>query len=77
VTRSANATVTVTTIMGLTPAQKSSIEEIINVLLSATGPRSRRKLADLFVELVDKDDYPEYYEVSSASFASQLILKLL
>lgn len=50
--------------MGLTAAEKTAVEEIVNTLVAYTGPgRGRRRLAELFMDLVDKDDYPEYYEV--------------
>jgi chromatin structure-remodeling complex subunit RSC1/2 len=49
--------------MILTPVQKSAVEEIINVLVTTTGPRGKRRLAEMFMNLVDKDEWPEYYEV--------------
>lgn len=50
--------------MALTTAQKTAIEEIVNVLVAYTGPgRGRRRFAEMFMDLVNKEDYPEYYEV--------------
>ncbi|KAG6333434.1 hypothetical protein ID866_5655 [Astraeus odoratus] len=49
--------------MAITPAQKSAIEEIIDLLVAATPPRGKRQLAAMFLELVDRNDWPEYYEV--------------
>ncbi|KAJ7022985.1 hypothetical protein C8F04DRAFT_1136362, partial [Mycena alexandri] len=50
--------------MGVTAAQKKSIEEVLHALTSATGrPPRKRELAGMFLELVDRDDWPEYYEV--------------
>jgi len=50
--------------MPITSAQKIAIEEVINALLSATSPRGRRQLAAMFMDLVDRNEWPEYYEVS-------------
>jgi hypothetical protein len=50
--------------MSLIPAQKSAIEEVINVLTTTPVPRGKRRLAEMFMDLVDKDEWPEYYEVS-------------
>ncbi|KAJ7625199.1 hypothetical protein B0H17DRAFT_1111441 [Mycena rosella] len=49
--------------MAVTPAQKKAIDEVLNALTSATGPPRKRQLAGMFLELVDRNDWPEYYEV--------------
>ncbi|KAJ7677990.1 hypothetical protein DFH06DRAFT_1422389 [Mycena polygramma] len=49
--------------MGVTGAQKKAIEEVLAALLAATGSPRKRQLAGMFLELVDRDDWPEYYEV--------------
>ncbi|KAJ7474258.1 hypothetical protein FB451DRAFT_1398245 [Mycena latifolia] len=49
--------------MAITPAQKKAIEEVLNALTSATGSPRKRQLAGMFLELVDRHDWPEYYEV--------------
>ncbi|KAI6113785.1 hypothetical protein EDD16DRAFT_1483863 [Pisolithus croceorrhizus] len=49
--------------MAITSAQKSAIEDIINVLLAATPSRGKRQLAGMFLELVDRSDWPQYYEI--------------
>lgn len=49
--------------MPITSAQKAAIEEIIDILVSTTPARGKRQLAALFLELVDRTDWPEYYEV--------------
>ncbi|KAI0638927.1 hypothetical protein C8Q77DRAFT_1078438 [Trametes polyzona] len=49
--------------MAVTAAQKTAIEEVIRALTSATSRRAKRRLADMFLDLVDKDSWPEYYEV--------------
>ncbi|OCH94163.1 hypothetical protein OBBRIDRAFT_748123 [Obba rivulosa] len=49
--------------MPVTAAQRHAIEEVINVLTNATNPRGKRRLADMFMELVDREHWPEYYEV--------------
>ncbi|CAL1696787.1 unnamed protein product [Somion occarium] len=48
--------------MGLPSAQRSDIEAILSLLFNTTNQRKRR-LADVFLELVDKEEYPEYYQV--------------
>ncbi|KAI0367477.1 hypothetical protein BV20DRAFT_970438 [Pilatotrama ljubarskyi] len=49
--------------MPVTAAQKIAIEEVIRALTSATSRRVKRRLADMFMDLVDRDSWPEYYEV--------------
>lgn len=49
--------------MPLTPAQNTDITAILTLLLTTTNQRKRR-LSEVFLELVDKVAYPEYYEVS-------------
>lgn len=50
--------------MPLSPVQITAANEVIDILCSASaGPRAKRKLGDMFLDLVDKDDLPEYYEV--------------
>ncbi|EIW65096.1 uncharacterized protein TRAVEDRAFT_26037 [Trametes versicolor FP-101664 SS1] len=49
--------------MPVSAAQKTAIEEVVRALTSATSRRVKRRLADMFMELVDKDSWPEYYEV--------------
>ncbi|KAJ6613954.1 hypothetical protein B0H10DRAFT_2046825 [Mycena sp. CBHHK59/15] len=49
--------------MPITPAQKTVIGEVLSALTSATGAPRKRQLAGMFLELVDRDDWPEYYEV--------------
>ncbi|KAJ7139124.1 hypothetical protein C8R44DRAFT_847280 [Mycena epipterygia] len=49
--------------MGVTAAQKKAIEEVLGALIFATGPPRKRQLAGMFLELVDRHDWPEYYEV--------------
>ena len=48
--------------MTITPAQKSAIEDIVDTLKKATSPKKKRSLSDLFLELVDKDSWANYYE---------------
>ncbi|KAJ7259793.1 hypothetical protein C8J57DRAFT_1720338 [Mycena rebaudengoi] len=49
--------------MPISAAQKSAIEEVLGALTSATGNPRKRQLAGMFRELVDRHDWPEYYEV--------------
>jgi chromatin structure-remodeling complex subunit RSC1/2 len=51
--------------MPITPEQKIAIEEVITALLAITTSRGKvkRQLAAIFMDLVDRTDWPEYYEV--------------
>ncbi|KAF9221270.1 hypothetical protein BS17DRAFT_271837 [Gyrodon lividus] len=49
--------------MPITSTQKAAIEEVIDVLVSTTPARGKRQLSGMFLELVDRADWPEYYEV--------------
>ncbi|KAG2024033.1 bromeodomain-containing protein [Coprinopsis cinerea AmutBmut pab1-1] len=49
--------------MTITSQQKQALEEIIQTILDAKSSRGKRQLAEMFLELVDKTDWPEYYEV--------------
>ncbi|TDL22417.1 hypothetical protein BD410DRAFT_821293 [Rickenella mellea] len=49
--------------MPIPAAQKAAIEEIMVIILTTTAPRGKRLLADMFLELVDEEAWPEYYEV--------------
>jgi hypothetical protein len=51
--------------MTFTAAQKAGVEDIINILCTATPPRGKRQLAAMFLELVDRTDWPQYYEASA------------
>jgi len=52
--------------MMVTAAQRAAIEEVINVIINTTPPRGKRHLSTIFLELVDRKEYPEYYEVCGA-----------
>ena len=51
--------------MPITLAQKLAIEETIHALLNVTSIRSKRpvKLAAMFMDLVDRTEWPAYYDV--------------
>ncbi|TCD68597.1 hypothetical protein EIP91_010388 [Steccherinum ochraceum] len=49
--------------MPVTAAQKDEIQQVIDALLKPTASRGKRRLADMFLELVDREHWPEYYEV--------------
>ena len=55
------------TAMPVSAAQKTAINEVISALTGATSRRAKRRLADMFLELVDRDSWPEYYEVCRLS----------
>lgn len=48
--------------MTVTPVQKSAIEDVVDALKKATSPKKKRSLSQLFLELVDKDSWANYYE---------------
>ncbi|KAG6885504.1 hypothetical protein C0993_000754 [Termitomyces sp. T159_Od127] len=48
--------------MPMTPAQIAAISEVIDSILAATGNKGKRQLAGMFLELVDRTDWPQYYE---------------
>lgn len=50
--------------MPVTPTQSSAIEQVIEALKRLTSPRKKRALADLFLELVDKQTWANYYQVT-------------
>ncbi|THH23252.1 hypothetical protein EUX98_g7931, partial [Antrodiella citrinella] len=49
--------------MPVSAAQKDEIQQLLDVLLKATNARGKRQLAGMFLALVDRDSWPEYYEV--------------
>jgi hypothetical protein len=52
--------------MAVTDAQKAAAEQVIQAIESVSSPRKKRVLADLFLELVDKETWADYYLVTSA-----------
>ena len=54
--------------MPITLSQKAAIEEVIHALLTVTSIRSKRpvKLAVMFMDLVDRTEWPAYYDVRTA-----------
>ncbi|KAI0782167.1 hypothetical protein C8Q75DRAFT_886490 [Abortiporus biennis] len=48
---------------GLSAAQKHDIEQVLQAILDARAPRKSRQLAAMFLDLVNRDEWPEYYEV--------------
>jgi len=49
--------------MTITAAQKVAIEELIEIIIATTPARGKRQLSQLFMTLVDRTEWPEYYEV--------------
>jgi chromatin structure-remodeling complex subunit RSC1/2 len=50
--------------MPISTVQKTAIEEVIGKLKTVTqGGRYKRSLIDVFLELPDKEEYPDYYKV--------------
>ena len=53
--------------MTISLPQKSEIEAIIEAILDMTTSRRRRQLAEMFLDLVDRESWPEYYQVAHFS----------
>lgn len=51
--------------MAVTDAQKAAVEQVIQAIKSVSSPRKKRVLADLFLDLVDKETWADYYQVTS------------
>ncbi|KAF9042166.1 hypothetical protein BJ165DRAFT_1415950 [Panaeolus papilionaceus] len=49
--------------MTLTPAQKTAVEEVLGAIISATSTRGRRQLVSMFIDPIDPEEWPQYYEV--------------
>ncbi|KAG2066762.1 hypothetical protein BDR04DRAFT_1106215 [Suillus decipiens] len=49
--------------MTISAAQKTAIEEVIEIIVATTPARGKRQLSQLFMDLVDRSEWPEYYEV--------------
>jgi chromatin structure-remodeling complex subunit RSC1/2 len=49
--------------MAVTAAQKAAIEQVIEAIKSVTSPRKKRVIAELFLDLVDKETWANYYQV--------------
>ena len=54
--------------MPLDPAKKTAIGEVIDALLGMQAPRGKRLLCGMFMDLVDRADWPQYYEVKKNYF---------
>jgi len=59
--------------MAITTAQKAAIEEVIDAITATTPPRGKRLLSQLFMSLVDRTEWPEYYEVFLTFRGNELI----
>ncbi len=51
--------------MPISSVQKAAIEDVIRTLEKVQAPKSKRSLCGIFMELVDREEWPEYYEVCS------------
>ena len=57
--------------MPILEAQRKAVEEVIGALISATaGNKGKRRLAEMFLELPDRDAWSEYYEVRKTLLSS-------
>ena len=57
--------------MPITHAQSTAILEVINIILAAMSTKGKRQLAGMFLELVDRTDWPQYYEVRVDNISRQ------
>jgi chromatin structure-remodeling complex subunit RSC1/2 len=58
--------------MPVTDAQKAAAEQVVDAIRGVTSPRKKRVLAELFLELVDKETWANYYEVPFQSSSHSL-----
>lgn len=49
--------------MVVTAAQTSAIKEVLQAILNQTAMRGKRQLAAMFMDLVDRQEWPQYFEV--------------
>lgn len=64
--------------MPVSEAQKLAAGEVVVALSAAYAPgRGRRRLATIFMELVDKEAWPEYYEVCNNDSRSNANVALM
>jgi hypothetical protein len=54
----------------VTDAQKTAVEQVIQAIKSVSSPRKKRVLAEPFLELVDKETWADYYQVTSIIHSS-------
>ncbi len=54
--------------MALTDAQKAAVEQVVQAIKSVSSSRKKRVLADLFLELVDKQAWADYYQVTIVDY---------
>lgn len=53
--------------MPISITQTTAVIEVINIILATTGPK-KRQLAAMFLDLVDRTDWPQYYEVRNIAY---------
>ncbi|KAF9466917.1 RSC complex protein [Collybia nuda] len=49
--------------MTISITQTTAILEILSSIMTATATRGKRQLAGMFLDLVDRTDWPQYYEI--------------
>ncbi|KAL1740744.1 hypothetical protein HDZ31DRAFT_22741, partial [Schizophyllum fasciatum] len=52
--------------MPVTPDQHAAINGVIAALLAVTGSPRKRRVAEMFMELVDREAWPQYYQLVPA-----------
>ncbi|KAI4525750.1 hypothetical protein K525DRAFT_190786 [Schizophyllum commune Loenen D] len=48
--------------MPVTPEQTAAIKEVISAITAVTGAPRKRRLVEMFMELVDREAWPQYYQ---------------
>ena len=52
--------------MAVTDAQKAAVEQVIQAIKTVSSPRKKRVIAELFLDLVDKEAWADYYQVTTS-----------
>jgi hypothetical protein len=63
--------------MPISPAHKTAIDQVINVITLTKAPRGKRILCEMFLDLVDREEHPEYYEVKAVAIESNSALTVV
>jgi len=63
--------------MPLSAQQTAAIKEVLQTILAQTITRGKRlvQVAGMFMDLVDRQEWPQYYEASPLRFLSLIVFK--
>ncbi|KAA1468335.1 hypothetical protein DENSPDRAFT_863516 [Dentipellis sp. KUC8613] len=48
--------------MPVTPEQKKALDEVLDLIVNQVSPRKKRRIAEMFMDLVDREAWADYYE---------------